>query len=129
MPHFEIHVSDVERAKTFYGGLFGWDFVPMEIGGDMAYHLVEGADIGTEKLLSGGIMTRTGPAPEAGSGVRGGTMTFDVTDCDERYAWALANGGAEAMPPEDYPGIGRCAYVEDGEGNIVGMITPAQGDH
>ena len=42
--------------------------------------------------------------------------------------WALANGGAEALPPEDYPGIGRCAYVEDGEGNIVGMITPTEGD-
>jgi predicted enzyme related to lactoylglutathione lyase len=51
-------------------------------------------------------------------------MTFEVIDCDERYAWALANGGAEAMPPTSMPGIGRFAYVEDGEGNIVGMITP-----
>ena len=54
-------------------------------------------------------------------------MTFEVADCDERYEWALSNGGAEALPPQDYPGIGRCAYVEDGQGNVVGLIKP-EGD-
>ena len=67
-------------------------------------------------------------SPEPGTAIRGGTMTFDVADCDERYAWALANGGAEALPPTDMPGIGRFAYVEDGQGNVVGMIKSAQGE-
>ena len=127
MPHFEIHASDVDAAKAFYTGLFGWSFDPMPGGEDVGYHLIEGDDIGVEKPLSGGLMTRMGAAPEAGSPIRGGTMTFAVADCDERYRWALANGGAEALPPTDYPGIGRCAYVEDGQGNVVGMITPAEG--
>ena len=127
MPHFEIHASDVEAAKAFYTGLFGWAFNEMPGGEEMNYHLIEGADIGVEKPLSGGLMSRMGDAPEAGSPIRGGTMTFAVADCDERYEWALANGGAEALPPMDYPGIGRCAYVEDGQGNVVGMITPAEG--
>ena len=126
MPHFEIHVSDVERAKRFYGGLFGWQFEPMPVGEDMGYHLIEGDQIGMAHGVSGGLMRRMGDAPAPGGPVRGGTMTFEVADCDERYSWALAHGGAEALPPEDYPGIGRCAYVEDGEGNIVGMITPAE---
>ena len=128
MPHFEIHASDVARAKTFYSGLFGWSFTPMPGAEDMDYQLIEGADIGVTKPLSGGLMRRMQQAPAAGAPIRGGTMTFEVNDCDERYAWALANGGAEALPPEDYPGIGRCAYVEDGEGNVVGFITPAEGD-
>ena len=126
MPHFEIHVSDVERAKAFYEGLFGWQFEPMPGGEEMGYHLIEGDQIGMMHGVSGGLMLRMGDAPAPGGPVRGGTMTFEVADCDERYAWALANGGAEALPPQDYPGIGRCAYVEDGEGNIVGMITPAE---
>ncbi|MEW2914328.1 VOC family protein [Leisingera sp. JC11] len=125
MPHFEIHASDVEQAKAFYTGLLGWSFDPMPGGEDVGYHLIEGNQIGMGLGLTGGLMQRLGDAPDAGSPVRGGTMTFEVTDCDERYAWALANGGAEALPPTDYPGIGRCAYVEDGQGNIVGMITPA----
>lgn len=129
MPHFEIHASDVERAKSFYGGLFGWTFDPMPDGDEVEYHLIEGDQIGTGKELSGGLMRRIGDAPPNGAPIRGGTMTFEVGDCDDRYRWALANGGAEALPPEDYPGIGRCAYVEDAEGNVVGMITPAEGEN
>ena len=128
MPHFEVHATDVDAAKAFYTGLFGWTFAPMPGGEEMGYHLIEGADIGLEKGVSGGLMRRMGGVPAPGSPIRGGTMTFEVADCDERYAWALQNGGAEALPPTDYSGIGRCAYVEDGQGNVVGMITPAEGD-
>jgi len=127
MPHFEIHATDVARAKAFYSGLFGWTFAPMTGAEEVDYHLIEGEEVGMTKGVTAGIMRRMGEAPAPGSGVRGGTMTFEVADCDESYSWALAHGGAEALPPMDYPGIGRCAYVEDGEGNIVGMITPAEG--
>lgn len=125
MPHFEIHVSDVAAAKGFYAGLFGWSFAPMPGGEEVGYHLIEGSQIGSDTGLTGAVMARMGEAPSAEAPIRGGTMTFEVADCDDRYVWALANGGAVAQPPTDYPGIGRCAYVEDGQGNIVGMITPA----
>ena len=128
MPHFEIHASDVERAKAFYAGLFGWSFTPMAGAEEVGYHLIEGDEIGMEMAVTGGLMRRLGESPAPGSPIRGGTMTFAVEDCDASYAWALANGGAEALPPADYPGIGRAAYVEDGEGNVVGMISPAKGD-
>jgi predicted enzyme related to lactoylglutathione lyase len=128
MPHFEIHVSDGARARAFYTGLFGWSFSAMPGGEEVGYQLIEGADIGEGKGVTGGMMNRMGAAPAAGSPVRGGTMVFDVADCDASYDWALAHGGAEALPPMDYPGVGRCAYVEDGEGNIVGMISPLKED-
>lgn len=124
MAHFEIHVSDTARARTFYHGLFGWEFEVMPVGEDMEYFLISGP--GIDAPLTGGMMPRMGDAPAAGTPVRGCTLTFEVADCDDRYAWALANGGAEALPPTDFPGIGRAAYVEDGEGNIVGFVTPAE---
>ena len=127
MPHFEIHAADIDAAKAFYGGLFGWGFTPMPGGEDVGYHLVDGDGIGPDQPLSAGIMRRNGPAPAPGAPIRGGTLTVEVNDCDARYGWALDHGGAEALPPQDYPGIGRCAYVEDGQGNVVGMITP-EGD-
>lgn len=128
MPHFEVHVSDMNAAHSFYSGLFGWTFTPMPGGEDAQYHLIEGAGIGMDKGLTGGMLKRMGATPAPGSPVRGGTMTFELPDCDASYAWALENGGAEALPPTDFEGIGRCAYVEDGQGNIVGFITPAAGE-
>lgn len=128
MPHFEIHASDVEAAKAFYNGLFGWSFAPMAGAEEVDYHLIEGDQIGENAALTGGIMRRVGAAPDHGAAIRGGTMTFEVADCDERYSWALSHGGAEALPPMDYPGIGRAAYVEDGQGNVVGMISPEGGN-
>lgn len=127
MPHFEIHATDVTAAKAFYSGLFGWTFTPMEGAEDVQYQLIEGDRIGMNKGLSGGLMARMGDTPEPGSPIRGGTMTFEVADCDDRYAWALANGGSEALPPMDYDGIGRSACVEDGQGNVVCFLTPAEG--
>lgn len=124
MPHFEIHVADTARAQAFYGGLFGWRFSPLPGGEAVEYHLIDADEIGPGHALTGGMMRRMGPAPAPGSPIRGGTMTFTVPDCDARYAWALESGGAEALPPTDYPGMGRVAYVEDGEGNVVGMATP-----
>ncbi len=126
--HFEIHVADSARARAFYGGLFGWSFDPMPGGEDMEYHLITGAGISPDAALSGGMMKRIGAAPTPGSPIRGATLTFEIKDVDASYAWALENGGAEALPPADYPGIGRCAYVDDGEGNVVGFITPEASD-
>lgn len=129
MPHFEIYVADVEKAKSYYSELFGWSFSLMPGAEEWEYHLAEGRDIGADKDCTVGILLRPDAPHPAGSAVRGGTMTFEVDDCDAKYAWALDNGGAEALPPDDYPGIGRFAYVEDGQGNIVGMITPAKGSN
>ncbi len=129
MPHFEIHATDVERAKAFYAGLFGWSFAPMQGAEEIGYRLNEGDEIGGRNALPVGLMRRIAGAPAPGSPIRGGTMTFAVEDCDASYAWALAHGGAEALPPTDHTGIGPAADVEDGEGNVVGMITPAEGEN
>ena len=125
--HFEIHVNDMTRAKKFYGDVLGWRFTPMaEAGGDeMEYHLIESDGIGDGHALTGGLMRRMDDPPRPGGPIRGCTLTFEVGDVDKTYEKALASGGAEALPPTDYPGIGRAAYCEDGEGNVFGIITPA----
>lgn len=115
---FEIHVTDVAAAKAFYGQMFGWTFQPMEGAEQVEYQTILGAG------LDGGMMRRTNGAPASGSPIRGATMTFPVADVDTSYDWALANGGAEALPPADYPGMARVAYCEDGQGNVVGLSGP-----
>src|SRR5690606_35879442 len=117
--HFELHVADMARAQAFYAGLFGWRFQPMPGGEQVEYHRIDGSNL--PEGVSGGMMRRMAGVPAAGGPVRGATLTFPVADVDGRYEWAMAHGGAEALPPTDYPGMGRVAYVEDGEGNIVGL--------
>ena len=126
MAHFEIHLADVAAGKAFYGALYGWTFDAMPGGEEIDYHPASGEGLGGDLTI--GLMKRMNETPAKGAAIRGGTMTFEVADCDKSYGWALENGGAEALPPMDYPGIGRCAYVEDGQGNVVGMITPAKGN-
>lgn len=124
MAHFEIHVNDVEAAKAYYSELFGWTFEKMPGVEDVGYHLASGREIGGD--LTVGMFKRMDTAQKSGSAIRGGTMTFEVDDVDAKYAWALANGGSEALPHTGFPGVGRCAYVEDGQDNVVGMITPVK---
>ena len=46
--HFEIHVSDMERAKKFYGEVFGWTFQDWTEYAGMPYF---GAVTGDDKEL------------------------------------------------------------------------------
>lgn len=119
--HFELQVADTDAGKAFYRAVFGWDF---ERFPDADYHLVLGDGIGRGQPVSGALMPRNGPLPVAGTAPRGAVVTFPVDNVDAAYSIALDSGGAEAMAPEDFPGVGRLAYIEDGHGNIVGMITP-----
>ena len=119
--HLEFQVSDLKAGMAFYGDLLGWRFARM---GDMDYYLISGDGIGEGQPVSGGLLPRNGPVPEAGTPPRGAMATFPVKDVDAAYARALDLGGAEAMPPTDFPGVGRVCVCEDGHGNIFGMIQP-----
>jgi len=50
---FEIHVTDFDKAKDFYGELFGWEFKRME-GGDFEYWTI----FTGEDSIGGGFMKK-----------------------------------------------------------------------
>ncbi|SEO51072.1 hypothetical protein SAMN04490248_10676 [Salinihabitans flavidus] len=99
MPHFESHAGNGVRTRAFHADLFGWSFSPMVGGEEIGCHLIDGRHIG-------------------------GPMTVVVDDCDARNDSTLRNDEVEALPQQDEPGIARCAYVEIGDGNVLGTITP-----
>ena len=61
--HFEVHVEDMERAKKFYGEVFGWKFEDWSEYAGMPYF---GAVTGDEGVLGidGALIKRQGKAPE-----------------------------------------------------------------
>ena len=107
--HFEIPADDVERAKTFYGELFGWQMA-----------LVEGYDdywmfqTGDERDLSGGMMKRQAPG-------QGPVYYVQVESVDDSAAKVEELGGKVIMPKSPVPGMGWFVHFADPEGNIFAL--------
>src|SRR5260370_12777121 len=84
---FEIPAENVERAKSFYGSLFGWKIEKMP--GPMEYwHLDTG---GSDDTPDGGIMKRKEPQ-------QGITNYIGVPSVDEYVDKVQKLGGKTCMP-------------------------------
>jgi predicted enzyme related to lactoylglutathione lyase len=105
--HWEIESRDPERAKAFYGAMFGWDVgdgfimnIPAGIGGP-----------------------EPGPAGHIRQSERTGvTLYVQVRDLRESLDRAVALGGAITLEPMDVPGGPTIAGITDPEGNPVSLV-------
>lgn len=119
--HFEIPADDVERARKFYGGIFGWDLqdYPMPDGSayigartapvDESTHLPKEAG-----AINGGIMQRN-------NNVKAPVLAINVASIDETIAKIEAAGGTSVMPKIEMGGMGYYAYATDSENNVIGL--------
>lgn len=121
--HFEVHVDDMERAKKFYGGVFGWSFQDWsEYAGMPYYGAVTGND--EEPGINGALMQRQGPPPGDNQAINGYSCTIGVEDYDAAEGRILENGGTVALPKYALPGMAWQGYYKDTEGNIFGIHQP-----
>jgi predicted enzyme related to lactoylglutathione lyase len=118
--HFEIPADDVERAKSFYGSVFGWQLQTMSMG-ESDYTIVtttpvdEKTQLPTEPgAINGGMFDRSErlPAP---------VITIDVDAIDQALEQVEAAGGKTVTSRTEIPGMGAFAYFEDPEGNVMGL--------
>jgi len=121
--HFEIHVDDMERAKKFYGEVFGWTFEDWsEYAGTPYFGAVTGdAD---QLGINGALMLRKGPPPAPGQPMNGFACTMGVEDYDATEAKIVNLGGKVAVPKHALPGMAWQGYYIDTEGNIIGIHQP-----
>jgi len=110
---FEVPADDPQRARNFYGELFGWksDLMP---GAEAMqyYHLDTG---GADASPDGGLMKRQNP------GQRGITNYIAVASVNESVAKVQKLGGTVCMPKTPVPGMGFFAICQDTEGNTFGV--------
>jgi predicted enzyme related to lactoylglutathione lyase len=118
--HFEIPAEDLDRAKNFYGSIFGWQLqsVPMA-GGEytmaMTTPVDEQTQVPTEPgAINGGMMQRDERTPAP-------VITIDVEAIDGALKEIEAAGGATVTPRTAIPGMGAFAYFKDPEGNVLGL--------
>ena len=118
--HFEIPADDLDRAKNFYGSVFGWELqtMPMNEG---EYTSVKTTDVDEQTQLptepgaiNGGMFVRderlTTPV-----------ITIDVDGIDDSLKQIEAEGGSTVTPRTAIPGMGAFAYFKDPEGNVMGL--------
>ncbi|WP_223701668.1 VOC family protein [Sutcliffiella deserti] len=121
--HFEIHVDDMNRAKNFYGEVFGWAFEDYSDFAGMPYFgAVTGGE--DEPGINGALMQRQGPPPESNQPLNGYACTMGVENYDAIEAKILGNGGVVALPKYALPGMAWQGYYKDTEGNTFGIHQP-----
>ena len=114
--HFAIHADDVERARAFYEGVFGWRF---EAWGPPDFFLIH---TGTEDDpgILGALQKRREPVE--GKGVVSYECTVSVESVDEIAAAVEKHGGRVVMPKTTIPTVGTLIQFEDTEGNVAGAM-------
>jgi uncharacterized protein len=108
--HIEFPADDVERAKRFYGELFGWQFG--EISGYDGYFMF---NTGPTDAIGGAIGKRNESVPES---VR---MYVETDSIDELLPRVPEMGGTVVIEKTDIPGQGWYAVIRDPEGNELGL--------
>jgi predicted enzyme related to lactoylglutathione lyase len=108
---FEVPADNVERAKKFYGGLFGWKIEKMP--GPMEYwHFDTG---GSDGSPDGGVMKRQSPEH------RGITNYISVPSVDEFAAKVEKQGGKVFMKKTAVPKMGYFVVCQDTENNVFAL--------
>jgi predicted enzyme related to lactoylglutathione lyase len=117
--HFEIPVDDLDRAKTFYGTVFGWGLNTMADMNDYTIAMTTAIDDRTRMptepgAINGGIMQRSADTPAP-------VITVQVDSIDTSLKQIDAEGGSTVQGRTEIPGMGAFAYFKDSEGNVVGL--------
>jgi predicted enzyme related to lactoylglutathione lyase len=111
--HFEVPVDDVEKMKSFYEKVLGWEIKEYE-GSDMgngAYWMIMPSD--DEKAIGGGMQKKQMPEQRP--------MNYYTVDSIEGFNQRVKeNGGMVVIEKMPVPGMGWFSVAVDPEGNPVG---------
>ncbi|MGH9688120.1 MAG: VOC family protein [Candidatus Acidiferrales bacterium] len=116
LSHFAIHADDLDRARKFYGGVFGWTF--QGFGGGPIADFCQILDTDGRRLAPLGAMQsrkfNSAPPP-----VIGFECSIAVDNVDAVARAVEANGGKIVMPKAAIRGVGWVVKFLDSEGNLA----------
>jgi len=115
----DLITEDVEAARRFYGGLFGWTFESLSRGG-REYVLARSGDV----YVAG--MVPVDPPPD-GTNFSRWLPYLSVEDVDDAVSRAVSGGGTVAVEPRQVA-LGRVAAIIDPEGAVIGLARSDIGD-
>ncbi|THB63572.1 MAG: VOC family protein [Desulfovibrio sp.] len=114
----ELMTTDLDGAKEFYGGLFGWEFEEMVISdGPMAGTPYISGKINGEYV--GGMMTKP-PEPAHIPPHWGAYITVD--NIENTLGKVKELGGNVIMPKTPIKDMGAFAVIQDPQGAVVSIF-------
>ena len=119
--HFEVPYDEADRAHTFYREAFGWQVATMP---EMSYTMVTTTPSGDDGRptelggINGGMLAKQGP-------ISGPVIVIGVDDLDDAVARVEKLGGSVAIGRQAVGDMGFAAYVNDTEGNLIGLWQSA----
>ncbi|MDT8896153.1 VOC family protein [Halomonas sp. I1] len=113
--YFEIQAESPDRARHFYGELFGWAFTRVE-GLPVAYWRIDTGG------MQGGLLQRPAATPPDECGTNAFTCSFEVDDIHASAERIASLGGQVALPIFAIPGTCWQGYFIDPEGNTFGLF-------
>lgn len=109
--HFDIGCRDRDKTNEFYTNLFGWtteDYGPLS----------KSIKTGSEKGIQG-YLTALGHEPH------NYVMVYvEVDNIAAHCEKAVELGGKVMVPETDVPEMGKFAWLNDIDGNIIGLWNP-----
>jgi predicted enzyme related to lactoylglutathione lyase len=112
---FEISTTDLQKAETFYGGLFNWTFTKQTEDG-FTFDLV---------TANGKLIGELNLVTQVAQG-NGTALYFPVDDVPAAFAKGQSLGGATVFEPMAIPDpsfVGTIAELRDPDGNAVGLAS------
>ena len=116
----DLITDDVEAARRFYGGLFGWSFQDVEHPAGAPYTVIT-----HDGRYVGGLLKLADPQDADYSRWLG---YVSVGDVDSALQWTRSEGGQVVAGPVDLGALGRAAAVVDPQGAVVGLLRSRLGD-
>ena len=117
--HFEIPFDDGDRARAFYGEVFGWQVMPVP---GMEYTMVMTGPTDQETgptepgYSNGGLFERSEQFPG-----KAPNLVIDVASIDDALRQVKEAGGAVVGERMAVGDMGFAGYFSDTEGNLVGL--------
>lgn len=112
--HFEIPVTDMDRAVAFYQDVFGFELRRETVDGyEMAFFPRDDEQPGASGSLAKGDVYK--PSHD------GSLIYFDVEDIDTTLARAARHGSKVLYTKTDLGEAGFVAEFEDSEGNRIAL--------
>ena len=110
----ELHTTDTADALAFYESVVGFSSRAMDMGPGGTYHILEKNGVG-----------RGGATNQLAPGVPPHWLPYVfVDDPDATIARAKKLGATIQFGPEDIPGVGRFAVLQDPGGAVLAVMKP-----